>query len=96
MKLPARLALVASTGILLLAGLAVGTGFASTVRDSDPDSVQSLNRLGLQNRQMGHSILSDLGCYEICHAVFFYIMYATFLHNSIWLGKHILKMCFLS
>ena len=44
MKLPARLALVASTGILLVAGLAVGTGFASTVRDSDPDSVQSLNR----------------------------------------------------
>ena len=44
MKLPARLALVASTGILLVAGLAVGTGFASTVRDSNPDSVQSLNR----------------------------------------------------
>ena len=44
MKLPARLALVASTGILLVAGLTVGTGFASTIRDSGADSVQSINR----------------------------------------------------
>jgi len=44
MKLPARLALVASTGTLLVAGLTVGTGFASTVRDSGADSVQSINR----------------------------------------------------
>ena len=64
MKLPARLALVASTGILLVAGLTVGTGFASTVRDSGADSVQSINRttsmLSLeQSRQT--NLLGSLG-----------------------------------
>jgi len=44
MKLPARLALIASAGTLLVAGLTVGTGFASTVRDSGADSAQSTNR----------------------------------------------------
>ena len=39
MKLPARLALVASTGTLLVAGLTVGTGFASTVRDAGADQL---------------------------------------------------------
>ena len=64
MKLPARLALVASTGILLVAGLSVATGFASTVRDSGADSVQSINRttsmLSLeQSRQT--NLLGSLG-----------------------------------
>jgi len=44
MKVPAKLALIASAGTLLVAGLTVGTGFASTVRDSGDNPAQSTNR----------------------------------------------------